>query len=360
VALLLPAAAFVVYCMWTRDWQRWRTLHPVRGVLLLAITTAPWMIAIQLRVPDFFDFFIVREHFLRYLTPIAERTQPWWFFIPLLLVGTLPWCGALLRPLFTEWRASVTHSRFSDTRLLWVSAVAIFLFFSASHSKLVPYILPMVPLLWVLASGAQRDPTSSMRRSAIVSLVLAAAGALALGWILVKQPAGAHVVLSIAGYLSVIVALIAVGSIAALVLRASSAKNAMIALGSAWMVAATVLELGPAPINDLYSAKELARTLTENGADAAPVFSVDTYDQTLTFYLGHPVRLVRYHGELDFGIARAPELFVPTLDDFLTIWHATPHAFAVMHPKTYEELRHRETPMRLLAKSSNLVAVARE
>jgi len=355
----LPAAAFAIYCIWMRDRQRWRTLHLWRGAIVLACMTAPWMISMQLRVPEFFDFFVVREHFLRYLTPISERSQPWWFFIPLLLVGTLPWSIIVLRPLFTGWRDCNTQHQFSDKGLLWISAVLIFLFFSASHSKLVPYILPMVPLLWILAADTRHDLAKDVLRSSTLSLLLAVCGAVALTWVLVKQPVKAHVVLSMRGYLGAIVVLIAAGAIAGLWTYRHSAKRAMLALGATWMLAAAVLEMGPTAINNLYSTKEVARTLVANGANTAPVFSVDTYDQTLTFYLGHPVRLVRYGGELDFGIARDPAHFIATLNDFIELWSATPKAFAVVRPSTYDELVKLGVPMRLLTKNSNMVAVAK-
>jgi 4-amino-4-deoxy-L-arabinose transferase-like glycosyltransferase len=359
VALVLPAGAFVLYCVRNRDWRRWRSLHLVRGAIVLTLLIAPWMIAMQRRVPEFFDFFVVREHFLRYLTPIARRTEPWWFFIPLLIVGTMPWTGLLFKALFTAKRRFDVNTKFSDRDLLWISAVAIFLFFSVSNSKLVPYILPMAPLLWVLACDSSEDETKDMRASAVGSLLFAMCSAIAVGYLSYKETNLARIVIALRPHLIGVLGLIAVGSITALLLGKHSAQKALVALGVGWMLAALLLELGPTAINNLYSAKDLSHSLLERGAGSATVYSVETYDQTLTFYLGHPVKLVRYRGELDFGISRDAQNYIPTLEQFIRLWEASSDAFAVMRPGTYDELRTLNVTMSIVARDANYIAVSR-
>src|SRR5699024_1908378 len=102
--------------------------------------------------PDFFWFFFIREHFLRYATTEAHRVQPWWFFGVLLWLGFLPWIGsglkALLRPGFS-WRGGEGY--FDPNRLLWVYGIFILIFFSLSDSKLIPYILPVYPAFALIA-----------------------------------------------------------------------------------------------------------------------------------------------------------------------------------------------------------------
>lgn len=360
VALALPAVAFALYCVSARDWRRRETLHMFRGAVVLAMVIAPWMVAIQLRVPDFFDFFVIREHILRYLTPIAERSEPWWFFIPILVAGALPWSVSLLKPLLTSWRAAAVPGEFAERRLLWLSAIVIFVFFSASHSKLVPYILPMMPLLWALACDIGQDcRADALVVDSLVTLAFAICGAAALVWMMRSTPALASIVLPIRGTLVGVFAIIATGSVAALLLVRRAARSSLVALASAWIVAATWIEFGPASLNAHYSAKNLAHVLIERGARNAPIFSIDTYDQTLTFYLGRTVGLVRYRGELEFGIAHDPQRFISTLDEFLKVWNATPKAFAVMPPRTYDELLRRDASLALVTRDDRYVAIAK-
>ncbi len=90
---------------------------------------------------------------MRYTTTVHGRFEPWWFFIPILLAGLLPWTG------FTLTGASDailgTKERGEDQEvgaylLIWF--LVIFLFFSFSKSKLIPYILPVFPPLALLAA----------------------------------------------------------------------------------------------------------------------------------------------------------------------------------------------------------------
>ena len=66
-----------------------------RRPLFLAIC-APWFVAVSLANPEFPWFFFVHEHFQRYTSTIHQRSQPWWYFLPILLAGMLPWTLTLI------------------------------------------------------------------------------------------------------------------------------------------------------------------------------------------------------------------------------------------------------------------------
>ena len=67
----------------------------------------PWYILCAMRNPDFLRVFIFQHNFERYLTPLFQHRQPFWFFIPITLLAILPWT-ALLWPVTREalrlWR----------------------------------------------------------------------------------------------------------------------------------------------------------------------------------------------------------------------------------------------------------------
>src|SRR4029077_8993375 len=90
---------------------------------------------------------------------VHQRVEPWWYFLPLLLLGVLPWIAPLARaigPAGGEARARATS--FKPRRFLLIYAAVTLLFFSASGSKLAPYILPMFPVLAALAGAPAADP----------------------------------------------------------------------------------------------------------------------------------------------------------------------------------------------------------
>ena len=72
-----------------------------------------------------------------------------------------------------------------------------------------------------------------------------------------------------------------------------------------------------------------------------PVYSVRTYDQSLTFYLGHPVTLVEYRGELDFGQTLEPHAVHRHPRGLRAAVADSAQALAVMEQKTYQQMQRR-------------------
>ena len=144
IGIVLPCAVAGSWILLTRNWRLVRRSLYGWGILLFFAITLPWFVAVCLKNPEFFHFFFIREHFLRYTTRIHDRYEPAWFFLPILLAGGLPWTAFWIRPL--------AGLRESGERLylsLWF--LVIFGFFSFSSSKLIPYILPVFPALSILA-----------------------------------------------------------------------------------------------------------------------------------------------------------------------------------------------------------------
>jgi Aminoarabinose transferase C-terminal domain len=92
----------------------------------------------------------------------------------------------------------------------------------------------------------------------------------------------------------------------------------------------------------------------------APLYSVGTYDQSLTFYLRRTVMLVAYRGELDYGLRKAPEAEIADVAEFLRRWSSQTRAYAVMEKRMFEDFQSRGVPMRLVAQTVNRVLVARQ
>jgi len=87
---VLTGSALIVYTLIARDVRPWRRLHVAAGLPLFIVLTCPWFIAVSMRNPGFASFFFVHEHFTRFLTTVHQRVEPWWYFLPLLLLGVLP------------------------------------------------------------------------------------------------------------------------------------------------------------------------------------------------------------------------------------------------------------------------------
>ncbi|HVO57266.1 MAG TPA: phospholipid carrier-dependent glycosyltransferase [Dongiaceae bacterium] len=150
-AIILCGGAVFFWAIFTRRWRdTFRLLHPA-AIAAFCATALPWYILCARRNPDFFRVFIIEHNFKRYLTPEFQHIQPFWFYLPILLIAFLPW--TLLLPWSAYAALSGGRHEFRPaptTVLLLCWSGFCLIFFSISKSKLPGYILPAVPALALL------------------------------------------------------------------------------------------------------------------------------------------------------------------------------------------------------------------
>ncbi len=362
VAAAIPAAVLILYSLYARDASPWRRLYAKWGLPLFLAITVPWHWLAARRLEDFLEFFFVHEHVARYLTPIADRQESWWFFGGVFLAGSMPWTLSALRVLGSGWRRQGgSPAAFSPTLFLWIWVVFVGVFFSLSDSKLMPYILPLIPALALLIAAL---PARVLERDFLFTAILTLLAGLALGLASLNWPRAiassdrSAYFLPLAKPLGQIALLLAVSGAFVLVQRARGATRAGVFLGVGWCLAWLLLIRAAAWVAPVYSGAALAAALP--AADrAAPIYSVGTYDQSLTFYLRRTVTLVAYRGELDYGLRKAPAAEIADVAEFLRRWSPPAQAFAVMEKTMFDDLKQRGVPMRPIAASANRVLVAR-
>lgn len=150
IGLVIPGGIVFFYLLISGRWRLLKIVPWISGIILFLVLALPWHVAASLRHPDFLYFYFIHEHFLRYATTIAHRREPWYFFIVVLLVGSIPW--VYLMPRVIKHAFSTTWQKFRHDDglyfLLWVLFPIVF--FSLSESKLITYILPVFPPLAIL------------------------------------------------------------------------------------------------------------------------------------------------------------------------------------------------------------------
>ena len=177
VAIILPFGILFWYTILTKRPRLFLKLFYLPGILAFLIVTAPWFYLVCQANHDFFYFFFVREHFLRFTTKMHDRFQPWWFFIPFVIIGMLPWTGFLLS-LFSKKgviRKTTSQRNRFDIIFLLLWFFIIFIFYSISDSKLVPYIMPCwMPLAILIAASIKRfeDENSWLSHSFLINSIL--------------------------------------------------------------------------------------------------------------------------------------------------------------------------------------------
>ncbi|MEO5957723.1 MAG: phospholipid carrier-dependent glycosyltransferase [Opitutaceae bacterium] len=151
IGFLVTGAVMFLWLLIFSQWKRLRPLYlPTGGLLFLALA-APWHLLAAQRNPEWAQFYFVREHWERFTTTEHERFEPWWYFAPVLLLGLFPWTGFLFGAVREALAGGWARRRESAEAWFFVTwAAFVFLFFSKSQSKLIPYILPVFPPLAVL------------------------------------------------------------------------------------------------------------------------------------------------------------------------------------------------------------------
>jgi len=340
IGLVLPAAVITLYILWQRDWRLIRRLHWLWGISLLLAITLPWFILVSWRNPEFAAFFFIHEHLQRFALPGHGRLGAWWYFVPILLLGTLPWTSLLLPALYRGWQRSCEH--FQPQRLLWLWCTFIFLFFSQSSSKLPSYILPIFPALAMLMAVYVADlSTPQWRRMIIYSAVIHGLLAVLLGYALTQHhddlPVLSH--RQFAYWLAAAVMVMLLGLLTAYIL-AARLRYSILSMSIAMLIAVQLAMLGHNSYAQYLSGQQLAR-LIQPWLDAdTELYSVQYYDQSLPFYLKRTMTLVDYRDEFSLGIAHDSGHHWIDSAAFVQRWQQPRKAIAVMGRENYQQFNH--------------------
>jgi 4-amino-4-deoxy-L-arabinose transferase-like glycosyltransferase len=312
--------------------------------------------------PEFASFFFIQEHFARFATTVHHRSGPLWYFVPVVLLGLLPWIGLFLTALVGAWTKDPLPVSFSSRRFLIVYIGVVFVFFSLSGSKLISYVLPLFPAAAMLIGWhLSRVRARTIAWHLIPILVVATS----LGIYLLS---GAHALRAeqtpaelydaygvwLHGALGLFIAGLAAAVIYAL---RGKASHAVTLTSVAGLLCAQLAISGFESLSPVASAHAIAVSTLPYLKPGVPIYSIHGYEQTLPFYLKHTVVLVEFKDEMDFGLQQEPQLAVDSLSEFETRWKRHPDALAFMHKATYDLLVQRQFPMQIVARDPRNIVV---
>jgi 4-amino-4-deoxy-L-arabinose transferase-like glycosyltransferase len=363
VGILIPCAVGGIYLLWMRDWTLPLRAQPWWSVIALTVLAAPWFFMVSWRNPEFAHFFFIVQHFQRYLSSAGfDRYQPVWFFVPVLLLGLLPWTTVLPGALRQGWHAARAGEGGSAMLIVW--AVFVFAFFSISQSKLIPYILPLLPALALLAGRnlAAMSATRFAWHLGAVAMLAAALGLLIL--LLWRLPAAAPLVErastpSILGFAAAFLLLaLGTGVGVHLARRGHPIAAAAVAGLGGWMLAQCAL-LAADQLPSMQNVVLLETQVQPFLGNSTRIYCVNDYLQPIPFYWRRPCTLVGYRGELDFGLQQEPWRWIPNLQQFASDWQGQSDALAILRPEDYRQLQALGLPMHVIYTAQSLVAVVR-
>lgn len=375
IGAVIPGASLALYSLVTRDFAVWRRLHVVTGLALYLALAAPWFIAVSVANDEFFHFFFIHEHFQRYLTSEHRRVEPWWYFVPLLAFGTIPWLPLLVWGLPRTWREGRPAANgFSWQRFALVWAAFVFAFFSASGSKLPSYILPMFPVLafvsaWLLAGIDLRTLsrlTWPMTVAAGATLIVALTAYEPLLRRFVSDQASLVPTLAYGRWIAAaMTAATAGGAVALFALRRAAAGArtvAVLTVALSTLVAAQLAIVGYDEFRTTRSSRDILRAAeASNGPFAAdaPFYHVHMYDQTVPYYLRRPTTFVGFRDEFALGQDAEPDKAFADEETWIPVWEALARGYAMMPGGDFDRLSAQGLPMRVLARDTRRVVVSR-
>ncbi len=348
IGIVLPGMIIGAWILLLNNWRVLREMYLPSGLLLFLAIAAPWHVMVADANPEFLNFYFIHEHFMRFTTTIHRRYQPTWFFVPVLLVGFLPWVAFLAQSLRfnlpMSWSDRHAHK---ETLFLTLWAVLVFVFFSLSDSKLVPYILPVFPPLALLVGRYLAQAwTDDKLRGLHTGYWLVLGLSIALAAILGGVPRLGQSYAKVAEYDAILghylyagAAVAAIGGIATFLLGRRRFRLAFIGLTLTSVAFLQVLGHGLPLMDGRNSSKELALKLKPLLGPETEVMSYHRYFQDLPVYLERRVTVVGYKGELEFGAENENvDGWMIDEDAFWRRWQSPATAYMLTKRAIYDQL----------------------
>ncbi len=366
IGLVLPGAVLVLYSALSGDLAIWKRLHLGKGLLLFFAVATPWFVLVALRNPEQPYFFFVHEHWERFFLKTHHREGAWYYFFVMLAPGIVPWLGLLPQALWGALRRE-RNGVFQPKLLLLIWAVFIFFFFSYSSSKLPGYILPIFPALALLIAV---DLENASRRSRMIAagllVLIGLAGVAAVPQMVtmaVRHPEETALLEAYQPWVLMAgIVAAAGGALALLHARQLRRDLTVLTMAIAGFAATQLILTGFEPYGKMRSGKAVALKMLPELKPDTTIYSVSTYEQSMTFYLQRTVVLVDYWDEFTFGLRQQPQLSIPTVDEFVVRWNQHIQqgvkALAILSPEKYAELKADGLAMRVVAEDTRRVVVA--
>ncbi|QYM78945.1 glycosyltransferase family 39 protein [Horticoccus luteus] len=306
MGFLVTGAVMFLWLLVFNQWKRLRPLHLPTGALVFLAIAVPWHVLAHLHNPTWAQRYFVYEHWERFMSPVASRPGPVWYFVPIIFFGLFPWTGFVWsgarEALRGGWAARKANV---DAWFLVTWAAFIFLFFTKSHSKLVPYILPIFPALAVLAgvgvtaawrAGAGRLSAGVRTFSFVAGLLAVALVVVVLKPGIIRDPAQAQVLRPFA--ITMAAVLMLGGVLAPWRAKTRGGRSAVATIAVTMVFFLGVLTYA-APHIQRPGTKELALQVRAEAKPGDRVLHYHEFFHDFTFYARQTVGLVAFKGELE-------------------------------------------------------------
>ena len=315
VTLVLVGGSLFLYFLFCRQWRAITQMRWHLGVPLLLLIAAPWFALVAARNPEFNYYFWYDQHIARFLGKSisgADHIQSPDYYFKLLPIILFPWSLYVLTAISTAlsfWKKPDSSRKCAGIFLL-CGVGFIFLFFSSTSSKLITYLLPIVPLLAILLA-AHFDRLIShpdLKRRALWSSAGVLGALLIVAGIFAFRIAPGKVAdMGIAASsVQIVAALISVWGIAVLVSVLIKREYSVIG-ATAGGFAVVFISLLPviAAVAPQFTTENLIEKIRPGLTPQAQIVTFP-YTQSVSFYANQRVYIIGEPSEINYGIAHLP------------------------------------------------------
>jgi 4-amino-4-deoxy-L-arabinose transferase-like glycosyltransferase len=157
VGIVLPLLVAVPYLALMGNLKALFNLRIIPGLMIAYLVGGSWYTAeMMIHGREFIDSVIGFYMIRRYLTAIESHYGPWYFYIPVIMAGLMPWVSFLPYSITYQWRNRGDPDNLFS--ILWMGIV--FLFFTLAGTKLPGYIMSLNPIAAISISKMIQDHLS--------------------------------------------------------------------------------------------------------------------------------------------------------------------------------------------------------
>ena len=299
VGIIIPVLVIVPVLMIERRSIALEPSDILLGFVIMLAIALPWYVVMWVTHGNaYLQGFFVGDNFERFATDRFNDPRPWWFYLPVVAGGMLPWTPLALAWLgpTTQWLRGRRSIGTIDLRLLmW--AILPLAFYSLSVGKQPRYVLPVLPPLALLLASSIVERTQEWRgfdgvRSSPRRALPVVAGSLLSGLFFVTlgvllyraQPLLINVqpvFTTIASALVVIA-----GALVMLVSVSSQWRIAPLVIAIAAAVALPAAQYGALSSGSEDTVRQMAHLVHQHRQAAEPVGTLGVFVRNLVFYSG--------------------------------------------------------------------------
>lgn len=343
IGVVLPGLVVFLWMIFYKKLYIIREMLYLPGFFLFFLIAVPWHFVIAQKNPEFLHFYFIVEHFLRYTTTLHCRYQPVYFFIPILLLGLMPWTGFAIVAIKNSIK-KIFQNNNKEHAFLMIWFFSIFVFFSFAGSKLIPYILPVLYPL-ALSSGIFISEIND--RDYKISVFFTFLSFITLFFVYIFFKPSISNILAHEGVTSLFYMFFALSFVAILVLLSAFFKKNFKGIAILLFISLSINMMWIFNKSSAYyqevkrpTTKYMAEFVNLNKKDEDLVFCYRRYYQDFPVYLNSTVFLVDFVGELEFGMNAEPnKKVIYKKDEFFKLWaEKSKRIFLLTSKKDYKEL----------------------